>query len=161
MKMKETQVRYACRIVSLAVSLRSQYRFTRQIMKFKYEDLEIWQIALELIRAVYELLKKFPDDEKYDLISQGKRAVISIALNIAEGSGRHTDRDFSLFINRAITSLLEVDAVMKIGLKLGYITETDYNLVGSLFEKEYYKLIAFDKTLIKDNTKRKRYVGRN
>jgi len=159
--MKETQVRYACRIVSLAVSLRSQYRFTRQIMKFKYEDLEIWQIALELIRAVYELLKKFPDDEKYDLISQGKRAVISIALNIAEGSGRHTDRDFSLFINRAITSLLEVDAVMKIGLKLGYITETDYNLVGSLFEKEYYKLIAFDKTLIKDNTKRKRYVGRN
>jgi four helix bundle protein len=71
-------------------------------MKFKYEDLEIWRIALELIKLVYDKLKKFPADEKYDLISQGKRAVTSIALNIAEGSGRHTDRDFSVFINRAI-----------------------------------------------------------
>jgi four helix bundle protein len=52
-------------------------------VKFKYEDLEIWQLAIELIREVYSILKKFPGDEKYDLISQGKRAVVSIALNIA------------------------------------------------------------------------------
>lgn len=76
-------------------------------MKFRYEDLEIWQRALELIRSVYDVLKRFPEDERYDLISQGKRAVVSIALNIAEGSGRKTDKDFSLFINRAITSLQE------------------------------------------------------
>ncbi len=81
-------------------------------MKFKYQDLEIWQLAVELIKVVYALLKKFPVDEKYDLISQGKRAVVSIALNIAEGSGRRTDRDFSVFINRATTSLMEVDAVL-------------------------------------------------
>jgi four helix bundle protein len=86
-------------------------------MKFKYEDLEIWRIALELIKLVYDKLKKFPADEKYDLISQGKRAVTSIALNIAEGSGRHTDRDFNVFINRAITSLQEVDAVLKVGIQ--------------------------------------------
>ncbi|MGQ9465389.1 MAG: four helix bundle protein [bacterium] len=92
-------------------------------MKFKYEDLEIWQLALELIRSVYGVLKRFPEDERYDLISQGKRAVVSVGLNIAEGSGRKTDKDFSLFINRAITSLQEVDAVLKIGLKLRYISE--------------------------------------
>jgi len=126
-------------------------------MKFKYEDLEIWQLALELIKAIYELLKKFPAEERYDLVSQGKRAVVSIALNIAEGSGRHTDKDFSLFINRAMTSLQEVDGVLKIGLKLNYITNKDYQSVEKLIEKEYYKLVAFDKTLVKDPTKRKRY----
>lgn len=130
-------------------------------MKFKYEDLEIWQLALELIRSVYDVLKRFPEDERYDLISQGKRAVVSIALNIAEGSGRKTDKDFSLFINRAITSLQEVDAVLKIGLKLRYISEKDYKGVAYLLEKEYFKLIAFDKTLIKDHSKRKRYVDKN
>jgi len=127
-------------------------------MKFKYEDLEIWQLALELIRAIYALLKNFPKDEKYDLVSQGKRAVVSVALNIAEGSGRHTDKDFSVFINRAITSLQEIDAVLKIGITLNYITDRDYQLVVPLIEKEYYKLIAFDKTLVKDSTKRRRYV---
>ena len=75
-------------------------------MKFKYQELEIWQLAIELIKEVYCILRKYPADEKYDLISQGKRAVVSIALNIAEGSGRHTDRDFSLIINRATTSLI-------------------------------------------------------
>ncbi len=128
------------------------------IMKFKYEDLEIWKLALELIKDIYKLLKKFPEDEKYDLVSQGKRAAVSIALNIAEGSGRHTDKDFSLFINRAITSLQEVDGVLKIGMKINYITENDYQSVVPLIEKEYYKLVAFDKTLVKDSTKRRRYI---
>lgn len=126
-------------------------------MKFKYEDLEIWQIAMKLVREIYCILKKYPPDEKYDLISQGKRAVVSIALNIAEGSGRHTDRDFSLFINRATTSLLEVDAVLKIGIELQYITKDDCSRVEPLIEKEYYKLIAFDKSLRKQPDKRQRY----
>jgi len=115
-------------------------------------------LALELIRAIYALLKNFPKDEKYDLVSQGKRAVVSVALNIAEGSGRHTDKDFSVFINRAITSLQEIDAVLKIGITLNYITDRDYQLVVPLIEKEYYKLVAFDKTLVKDSTKRRRYI---
>ncbi len=90
------------------------------------------------------------------LISQGKRAIVSVALNIAEGSGRHTNKDFSLFINRAVTSLQETDAVLKIGTALGYITEKDSNLAGPIIEKEYYKLIAFDKSRRKDLTRRSR-----
>lgn len=127
-------------------------------MKFKYEDLDIWRLALELISVVYAILRKFPADEKYDLISQGKRAVTSIALNIAEGSGRHTDKDFSVFINRAITSLQEVDAALKIGIQLDYIDHADYERVSPLIEKEYFKLVAFDKTLRTDSTKRRRYA---
>jgi four helix bundle protein len=126
-------------------------------MKFKYEELEIWQIALQLIKAIYKTLRKFPQEEKYDLVSQGKRAVTSIALNIAEGSGRHTDKDFSLFINRAITSLLEVDAVLKIGINLGYLQDSDYSNVEPIIKEEYFKLIAFDKTLLREPSKRRRY----
>ncbi len=126
-------------------------------MKFKYEDLEIWQIALELIRKIYGILKKFPKEELYDLTSQGKRAVVSIALNIAEGSGRHTDKDFSVFINRSITSLQEVGAVLKIGIELNYISKNDYTEASPLIEKEYFKLIAFAKTLRTDASRRKRY----
>jgi four helix bundle protein len=130
-------------------------------MKFKYENLEIWQLAIELIKAVYKLLKKFPNDEKYDLVSQGKRAFVSIALNIAEGSGRHTDRDFSVFINRSITSLQEVDAVLKIGIELSLILKNDYDQVEPLIKTEYYKLIAFDKSLIINPQKRTRYSLKN
>lgn len=126
-------------------------------MKFKYEDLEIWQIAVELIKVVYRILKKYPKEELYDLTSQGKRAVVSVALNIAEGSGRHTDKDFSVFINRSITSLQEVDAVLKIGIAVGHITKDDKLDADPLIEKEYFKLVAFDKTLRTDAARRKRY----
>jgi len=119
-------------------------------MKFKYEDLEIWQLSLRLIKVVYELLKKLPSDEKYDLVSQGKRAIVSVALNIAEGSGRHTSKDFSAFVNRAVTSLLEVDAVLKIAIVLGYLTQADCVSASSLIEREYFKLVAFDKSLRKN-----------
>jgi four helix bundle protein len=143
-----------------------QYRFARsrrrdEKLKFKYEELEVWKLAVELIKIVYKILSKFPSDEKYDLVSQGKRAVVSVALNIAEGSGRHTDKDFSAFINRSVTSLQETDAVLKIGIALRYIRQGDYSMVALLIEKEYYKLIAFDKALNKNQASRRRSYKRS
>jgi four helix bundle protein len=130
-------------------------------MKFKHENLEIWQIAMELIVAVYEILKKCPKSEEYGLFLQGKKAVVSIALNIAEGSGRHTDKDFGAFINRSITSLEEVDTVLKIGIRLDFINKADYECVEQIVEKEYYKLIAFEKNLRKHPSRRSRYCERS
>jgi hypothetical protein len=69
-----------------------------QEMKFKYEDLEIWQLSIELIKTIYKIVNKFPEDEKYGLTSQGKRAVVSIALNIAEGSGRHDTAFLNIYV---------------------------------------------------------------
>jgi four helix bundle protein len=130
-------------------------------MKFKYENLEIWQLAMELIATVYDILDKYPKSEKHGLISQGKKAVVSVALNIAEGSGRHTDKDFASFINRSITSLQEVDAVLKIGIRLNFIDKDDYEKTGPIMEKEYFKLIAFEKTLRTDPSRRNRYCERS
>ncbi len=121
-------------------------------MKFKYEELEIWKVALNMARVVFAILKKYPDDEKFGLVSQGRRAVVSIALNISEGSGRKTNRDFSVFINRALSSLQETDAVLKIGLAMQYIRDADYAEADPLLKEEYFKLIAFDKKLREDLT---------
>lgn len=116
-------------------------------MRFKHEDLEIWQLAMELISIIYKITKKFPEEEKFGLTSQGNHAVVSVALDIAEGSGRHSKKDFSNFLNRAITSLQEVDTVLKVAIKLNYIEKNDYNLANSTIEKLYFKLIAFNKSL--------------
>lgn len=128
-------------------------------MKFKYEELEIWKVSIKLIKVVFRLLKKYPAEEKFGIISQGKRAVVSIALQISEGSGRKTNKDFSLFINRAVASLQEVDGVWKIGMALGYINEKDYHEAEPLLKEEYFKLIAFDKHLQQSPNKLRGYSG--
>jgi len=129
-------------------------------MKFRYEDLEIWQIAIRLVKVVYTILKKYPDDEKFGLISQGRRAVVSIALQVSEGSGRKTNKDFSLFINRALASLQEVDGVLKIGIALEYITYEDYEQTEPLLKEEYYKLISYDKWLNQNPGKYRGYSAK-
>jgi four helix bundle protein len=53
------------------------------MMRFKFEDLEVWHISLELINEVYDLLDKYPDDEKFDLVRQGRKSVTSVSLNIS------------------------------------------------------------------------------
>lgn len=126
-------------------------------MKFKYEGLEIWQLAVDYIAQYYRVMAKLPEQERFGLVSQGRRAAVSIALNIAEGSGRKTDRDFSLFINRAMTSLMETDAVAKIAMRLGYVGEREYALIKPLMKTEYYKLVAFDEALQTKASRRRRY----
>jgi len=126
-------------------------------MTFKYEELEIWKLGVELIANCYELLRRLPTYERHELASQGRRAVVSVALNIAEGSGRKTDRDFGAFINRAVSSLLETDAVLKIAIQLGYIKPSDYETVAPLIEKEFFKLVAFARALQKQPGQRRRY----
>jgi len=74
-------------------------------------------------------------------------SVISIVLNIAEGSGRHSKKDFANFINRSITSLHEVDTVLKVSIKLNYITQKDYDKLSPDIERLYFKMIAFNKSL--------------
>lgn len=118
-------------------------------MKFKYENLEIWQLAMDLVKIIYRITNNFPADEKFGLTSQARRASTSIALNIAEGSGRKTKKDFSYFLNISITSLQEVDTIFKIAIKLKYldINNSDLALANTLIEKIYFKTIAFRKKL--------------
>ena len=75
-------------------------------MLFKFEDLKVYQKSLDFIDMVYEISSHFPQEERYGLISQFRRASTSIAQNIAEGSGS-TDKDFNKYLRTAYNSLKE------------------------------------------------------
>ncbi len=116
---------------------------------FNYEKLEISQLSFTLIDAIYEVTKNFPNDERFALISQLRRAVTSILLNIAEGSGRYHKKDFSKFIRNAIGSLLETDAALRIALRRQYFLEDHYQTkLRPSIQELFYKLIAFERSLI-------------
>lgn len=85
-----------------------------------YKDLEVWKEAIDLTILIYKITDNFPDEEKYGIISQIRRAVVAIPSNIAEGSTRMSDKDTIRFIDIAIGSLAELDTQMIIAEKLNY-----------------------------------------
>lgn len=94
-------------------------------MKRKYQQLVVWQKAMDLVGEIYRLTKGFPDDEKFGLSSQLRRAAVSIPSNIAEGAGRGSDRDFCRFLYLARGSLTEVETQLLIAVRLNYCSTTE------------------------------------
>jgi len=86
-----------------------------------YEKLEIWKESVGLIKTIYPVADNLPKSEDYNLKSQLKRAVVSVALNIAEGKRRQSAKDFAHFLNLSISSLSEVNAILYICLELNYL----------------------------------------
>lgn len=84
-----------------------------------YRDLTVWQDAMALAVAVYELTRSFPKEELYGLTSQMRRAAASVAANIAEGHGREQTRSFIQFLRIAQGSLKEVETHLYLGERLG------------------------------------------
>ena len=93
-----------------------------------YRKYDVWQKAHELTLFVYkEVLTKFPKSEQFELASQLKRATYSIALNIAEGCGRNSDKDFLHFLDMALGSVHEVEYCSLLSKDLDYISEEIFN----------------------------------
>ncbi len=97
---------------------------TRQV--HNYRKLKIYQRAISVAVEVYKLSRGFPKDETYGLMSQLRRAVTSISLNIAEGSGNSTEKEFKRYLEMARRSANEVMACLEIAERLGYSTKDDY-----------------------------------
>ena len=92
---------------------------------YKFEQLEVYQLALEYVDLVYTLAEKLPRSEDYNLKSQSTRAATSIALNIAEGSTGQSDAEQGRFLAMAIRSLLETVACQHIIQRRGYLEKHD------------------------------------
>ena len=86
-----------------------------------YRDLLVWQKSMDFAEHVYRVLRKFPQEERYALCDQLRRAVVSIPSNIAEGRGRDTSRDFAHFLTLARGSLNEVATQLELATRLGYM----------------------------------------
>ena len=96
-------------------------------MSFKFEQLKVWQKAVEFTTDIHDLTRKFPKEEMYILTSQIKRAADSIALNIAEGSTGQTNAEFSKFIGYSLRSAIEVVTCLHIGIKRKIIEGNDFD----------------------------------
>lgn len=107
----------------------------------RYKDLKVWQKAIELSTEVYRITRKFPKDERFGLISQINRAVISIPSNIAEGAGRDTERDFNHFLGIALGSSFELETQLVISKELEYIEASDFERIEK--EIEYLQKMVF------------------
>ena len=94
-------------------------------MMFPFEKLDAWQKAEDLAVEVYSLLPKFPATEQYALCQQIRRAVSSISLNIAEGSGRFSAKEKVRFIEIAFGSLRETYSQLHLAQRLGYLSEEE------------------------------------
>ena len=87
-----------------------------------YQDLIVWQKAMDLVDEVYRLARLLPREEMFSLSDQMRRAAVSIPSNIAEGHGRQTEKEFRQFLAVARGSLYELETQLLIGMRQGYFT---------------------------------------
>ncbi|MEY4930954.1 MAG: hypothetical protein RI909_1678 [Bacteroidota bacterium] len=88
-----------------------------------FKELKVWQLSRNLVREIYEVTSDFPSSEKYGLVSQIKRCTVSVHTNIAEGSGRNTDKDFAHFLNISLGSAYELETLLILSFDVNLINE--------------------------------------
>jgi four helix bundle protein len=96
-------------------------------MGFEFENLDVYRKSVDFADEIYKITKGFPEDENYGLISQIRRAAVSISSNIAEGSGRYHKKDFVQFLRFARGSLYECIPLLEISSREGYISKNIYS----------------------------------
>jgi four helix bundle protein len=102
---------------------------------FRFEKLDVWHEAIALSDRVYSVTRGFPAEELYGLRSQVRRSAVSVSANIAEGSGRGTDKELIRFIEIAFGSLMETISHLTIALRQSFITQADYDAIYADCEK--------------------------
>ena len=113
-----------------------------------HRDMEVYKHSMLLVKDVYVLTKSFPKEEIYGLVSQMKRAAVSIPSNIAEGCGRRTDKELHNFLNIALGSLIELETQLEIAIMLEYVQDqTQVKHVTSEITKTKQLLLGFMRTV--------------
>jgi four helix bundle protein len=113
----------------------------------------VWQKSFAFVMDVYEILKKFPDNEKYVLSYQIRKAVVSIPSNIAEGYGRRSSKDYVRFLNIAMGSLFELQTLMLLSKNLNFIDKNNYLKLDM-------KFVEIERMLSSLITKLKLYINK-
>ena len=113
--------------------------------QFSFEKITVWVDSKELTKLIYTITKDFPNEEKFGLTSQLRRASVSIASNLAEGTSRNTNKDKAHFTTMSFSSLMEVLNQIIIARELNFIEENNYHLLRTEIEKISNKLNALRK----------------
>ncbi|HLD31860.1 MAG TPA: four helix bundle protein [Patescibacteria group bacterium] len=112
-----------------------------------YHNLLAWKKALEFVKLVYRLTKLFPADELYGLVSQLRRASVSVLANLVEGRGKPTDKDFVRFLYITTGSLNECQCYFELALELGYIDKKQFDFIYNKSKEVGYLVFQLIKSI--------------
>jgi four helix bundle protein len=112
-----------------------------------HKDLDVWKEGISFVTDIYQLAATLPDNEKYGLSSQIKRAAVSIPANIAEGAGRNSDKELIQFLYISLGSLEEVETLLIISQNLKFFKNEDLNNIFQKIIHERKLLIGLIKYL--------------
>lgn len=112
-----------------------------------YKELKVWQKGIELARLIYEITSKFPAEEKYGLVSQMRRAAVSIVSNIAEGQARHGTGELLQFLSHAYGSSAELETQLILSRDFKFCSEEDFGRAASMIDEEQKMLSGMRRSL--------------
>jgi len=92
-----------------------------------HEKLQVWELSVEYLKDIYDMTKRFPDSERFGLVSQMRRAAVSIPCNIAEGAARRTRKEYVQFLYISRGSLSELETLLCVSDRLGLIDKSQYH----------------------------------
>jgi len=113
---------------------------------FSFEKLEVWKLSKAFPVKVYKSSENFPNEEKFGLVSQLRRAAVSVASNLAEGASRKSKKDQAHFSQLAYSSLMEVLCQLEIARDISYITEDEFQNLRDEASKIAYMINSLRKS---------------
>jgi len=117
---------------------------------FNFEKPDVWQEAIHFASLIYKTTRRFPEQERFGLTNQMRRAAVSISSNIAEGSSRSSRTDFARSVEIATGSLFEVLSQAKISFNQQFLSQSDYEEIANAAEKQCRMLSGLRRSLAQD-----------
>ena len=113
-----------------------------------YENLEVWQLSHDLAVKVYQVTSRFPDSEKYGLVSQIRRAAVAIPTNVVEGNARSHRREYVQFCHIARASAVEVRYLLRLSSDLGFLSREHFGVLDEGYDRISKMLHGLVKSLV-------------
>ena len=116
------------------------------MLELSHKNMIIWQKSIKLVKEVYKITDQLPKEERFGLVSQLRRAAVSIPSNISEGEARRTSKEKRRFYEIACASAVEIDAQIEIALELNFLNLQDVQNLSSLLNECFAMLSKLKKT---------------
>jgi four helix bundle protein len=112
------------------------------MLNLSHKKLDVWKDSIKLVAKIYELTEDFPSEEKFGLVSQMRRASVSITSNLSEGAARSSRKERKRFYEIARSSLVEVDTQLEISSAVNVVSEEDLKSLDELMNKVFAKITS-------------------
>jgi four helix bundle protein len=124
--------------------------FEKNLFMKPHKNLDAWKLSFQFVKAVYLITPKFPAEERFGLVSQLRRAAVSVPTNIAEGAARRSKKEFVHFLYIAEGSVSELDTLIELSLELSFLPGEHAAMLLASLENISKRIIGLIKKLASD-----------